>query len=80
MSLSSSYGVADGRPVLEAGRPGIDPSARAIGGRGPWPGTSLTLAEVGYTEVIARSVMPDQASAMASIERLAEVRVRVADA
>ncbi len=38
------------------------------------------MAELGYTDLIARNIMPDQASAMASIERLAEVRERVADA
>ena len=67
-------------PLVEAGRRGPGPSARAIGGPETVARYLTDLAEVGYTDVIARSVMPDQAGAMASIERLAEVRERVADA
>ena len=38
------------------------------------------LAEAGYTDVIVRQMMPDQALALASISRLGEVRERVAEA
>ncbi len=71
---------ATAAPVLEAGYRGMDPSALVIGGPETVAKHFTDLAEVGYTDVIARNIMPDQASAMASIERLAEVRERVADA
>ncbi len=62
------------RPVVEGGYRGMDPSALAIGSPETVAANFRALGEVGYTDVIVRNLMPAQEHAIASIQRLAEVR------
>ena len=80
VGTSDEEAAATTGPILEGGYRGMDPSALAIGSPETVAAHFATLAESGYTDVIVRSVVTDQPSALASISRLAEVRERVAEA
>lgn len=67
------------RPVIEGGYRGFDPSATIAGTVEQVVIALRPFAEMGYTDVIARQLVEDQGAAVASIERLAEVRRIIAD-
>lgn len=67
------------RPVLEAGYRGFDPEAPIAGTVEQVAASLRRYAELGYTHAVVRQLVDDQAAAVASIERLAEVKRLVAD-
>jgi alkanesulfonate monooxygenase SsuD/methylene tetrahydromethanopterin reductase-like flavin-dependent oxidoreductase (luciferase family) len=67
-------------PVIRGGYRGFRPEAFVVGSPEQVAGHFRTLAAMGYTDVIVRQLAADQREAVASIERLAEVRTLVADA
>ena len=74
---SARAAVAD---VLEHGYRGFDPETLVIGGPETVASNFRALAEVGYTDIIARNISRDQSVALGTIRWLGEVRERVADA
>lgn len=68
------------RPVIDGGYRGFDPSALVSGTAEQVADALRPFAELGYTDVLARQLVDDQGAAVASIERLAEVRKLIADA
>ena len=66
------------KAVVEGGYRGIDPSALTIGSPETVAANFRELEEAGYTDVIVRNLMPTQEHAVASIQRLAEVRASLA--
>ena len=65
-------------PVIRAGYRGFPPEACTYGDAERWPSASRVLPTLGYTDVIVRQLADDQADALASIERLADVRALLA--
>jgi alkanesulfonate monooxygenase SsuD/methylene tetrahydromethanopterin reductase-like flavin-dependent oxidoreductase (luciferase family) len=61
-------------PVVEAGYRGFAPDAVVIGGQERVAAAFDQLDEMGYDEVLVRNLVPDQAMARGSIERLRGVR------
>jgi alkanesulfonate monooxygenase SsuD/methylene tetrahydromethanopterin reductase-like flavin-dependent oxidoreductase (luciferase family) len=61
-------------PLLTAGYRGIDTSALAVGTVSRVVDLLGAYADLGFTDVIARQIASDQTDALASYERLAEVR------
>jgi alkanesulfonate monooxygenase SsuD/methylene tetrahydromethanopterin reductase-like flavin-dependent oxidoreductase (luciferase family) len=68
---------ATGGPVVDAGYRGFPPGATVVGGPEAVAESFARLAEMGYSDVIVRNLVPDPDAAVASIERLAEVRALV---
>ena len=66
------------KTVVDGGYRGMDPSALAIGSPETVAKNFRALEDAGYSDVIVRNLMPDQDHAVASIQRLAEVRASVA--
>lgn len=67
------------RPVIEGGYRGFDPTA-PIAGTAEQVATELRrYGEMGFTDAVVRQLVDDQGAALASLERLAEVRRLVAD-
>lgn len=66
--------------VIEHGYRGFDPETLVIGGPERVAETFRSLAEVGYTDIIARNISRDQSVALETMRWLGEVRERVADA
>jgi alkanesulfonate monooxygenase SsuD/methylene tetrahydromethanopterin reductase-like flavin-dependent oxidoreductase (luciferase family) len=56
---------------------GMDPSALAIGTPDEVAAYFRRLGELGFTDVIIRQLAPDQTDAVASMQRLREVRLAV---
>lgn len=67
-------------PIVEAGYRGFDPSATIYGSPDEVATAFRELAGMGYTDVIVRNLVPDQAHALASLRRLREVREAVRSA
>ncbi len=67
--------VAD--PVLATGYRGFDPAACVVGGPERVAERLAGYAAMGYTDVIARHLAPEQRDVLASLGRLAEVRTAV---
>ena len=65
--------AATARAVADGYR-GIDPEALVIGAPERVAERFLELAGMGFTDVIVRNMLPDQAACLRSIERLARVR------
>lgn len=63
--------------IVDAGYRGFDPSALIYGSVDTVARAFEELAEMGYTEVLTRNLVPDQSHALRSIERLGRVRERV---
>ena len=76
---SDAEAAATAGPILEAGYRGFAPSAIVAGGPQAVAESFRDLARMGYSDVIVRNLVADQTKALGSIERLAEVRKRVAD-
>jgi alkanesulfonate monooxygenase SsuD/methylene tetrahydromethanopterin reductase-like flavin-dependent oxidoreductase (luciferase family) len=66
------------RPLDETGYRGFDLSALVTGTIEQVAERFIALGEAGFDEIVVRQLAPDQADALASIERLAEVRRLVA--
>ena len=58
----------------------FDPGALVIGGPEAAADAFRALADVGFTDIIARNISPDQSVAIDTIRWLGEVRERVAGA
>ena len=67
-----------GGAVVEAGYRGFPRDATIVGDVAAVADAFHALGEMGYTDVIVRNLVSDQKAALASIERLAAVRERVA--
>jgi alkanesulfonate monooxygenase SsuD/methylene tetrahydromethanopterin reductase-like flavin-dependent oxidoreductase (luciferase family) len=65
------------RPLIEAGYRGFAPDAVVLGSVERVAAAFAELAEMGYDEVLVRSLVSDQRKAHASLERLREVRERL---
>lgn len=61
-------------PVVEAGYRGLSPEALVVGSPAQVASAFAQLAEMGYDDVLVRNLVPDPDEAVASIERLEEVR------
>jgi alkanesulfonate monooxygenase SsuD/methylene tetrahydromethanopterin reductase-like flavin-dependent oxidoreductase (luciferase family) len=61
--------------VLARGYRGFDRSALVVGSPRTVSERFRDLEEMGYTDVLIRNLVPDQAHALASIERLVDVRI-----
>ena len=65
-------------PLVEKGYRGFDPAALVSGTVDEVVGQLQPYAEAGFTDVIVRQLAQDQGDALASLERLAEVRQHLA--
>lgn len=79
IGASDSEAAETAERVTGAGYRGFDPEALVIGGVETAAQRFGELAEMGYTDVIVRNAMPDQRSALGSIERLGRVREMIAE-
>lgn len=61
-------------PHVEAGYRGFPPEALLVGSAAEVADELASFAELGYTDVIVRSISADQGDALATIERLARVK------
>ncbi len=68
----------DMAPLIARGYRGMDPDALVIGDIASVTDEFARLGELGYDHVLVRNMTPDQAQALATIERLGEVRQRLA--
>lgn len=68
------------RPVVEAGYRGFDPDALVVGTVPEVAEQLRRYGELGFTDVLVRQLVDDQAAALASLERISEVKQLVADA
>ncbi len=67
-------------PIIDGGyRGGFDPEWLTYGSPETVAGVFENYARMGYTDIITRNLVQDQEHALASIERLGEVRERVRD-
>lgn len=67
-------------PVVASGYRGMDPAALVTGTVSQVVDQLGRLGDLGFTDVIVRQLAPDQSDALASIERLADVRAGLAAA
>jgi alkanesulfonate monooxygenase SsuD/methylene tetrahydromethanopterin reductase-like flavin-dependent oxidoreductase (luciferase family) len=67
-------------PIVTAGHRGFPPEACTYGSVEEVAERIRELGAMGFTDIIVRQLADEQADALASIERLGEVRARVADA
>lgn len=67
-------------PVVAAGYRGLDPEVLIVGSPERVADEFRKLAQLGFTDVLIRQLADDQGEVLASFERLAEVRMLVADA
>lgn len=77
---SAAEADATGGSVVRGGYRGLPPEATVVGDVEAVAKAFRDLAAMGYSDVIARSLVPDQRSALASIARLGEVRARLIEA
>ncbi len=66
------------RPYVERGYRGFDPEALVMGDATAVADQLAAYAELGFTDVLVRNITADQAQALATIERLAQVRETLA--
>ena len=66
-------------PLVAAGHRGFPPDAPLVGDVEAVAEACRELGEQGYEQVLFRNLVPDPARAVACIERLGEVRARLAD-
>jgi alkanesulfonate monooxygenase SsuD/methylene tetrahydromethanopterin reductase-like flavin-dependent oxidoreductase (luciferase family) len=74
---SDDEALRTARPVVEAGYRGFAPDALVFGSVERVAAAFAELAEMGYDEVLVRSLVSNQPKARASIERLRAVRERL---
>jgi len=65
---------ATGGPIVAAGYRGFPPDATIIGDAASVADAFREYAQMGFSDVIVRNLVPDQAKALASIARLAKVK------
>ncbi len=65
-------------PYIERRYRGFDPAALVIGDVSEVSDRLATYADLGFTDVLIRNITSDQGQALATIERLAQVRERLA--
>jgi alkanesulfonate monooxygenase SsuD/methylene tetrahydromethanopterin reductase-like flavin-dependent oxidoreductase (luciferase family) len=65
-------------PVVDSGYRGMDPAALVTGTVEEVVDRIGALDELGFTDVIVRQLAPDQTDAVASLERLGDVRAAIA--
>jgi alkanesulfonate monooxygenase SsuD/methylene tetrahydromethanopterin reductase-like flavin-dependent oxidoreductase (luciferase family) len=65
------------QPYLDAGYRGMRPDALAVGSPAEIADQFAAFREMGFTDICVRNIVSDQSLALASIERLAEVRERL---
>ena len=75
---SSDEARATAIPVVEQGYRGFDPRALVVGSVEEVAERFDGLYRAGYQEILVRSLVPDQRAAVASLERLGEVKEMVA--
>lgn len=63
--------------IAAKGSLGIPPEATIIGDVESVAQAFNQLAEMGFTDVIVRNLVPDQAEALATIQRLAQVKMLI---
>lgn len=68
---------ATGGTIVRSGYRGLPPGATVVGDVEQVTAAFRHLAAMGYTDVIVRNLVSDQPAALASIERLTEVRRRI---
>ena len=66
--------VAIGNDIAAKGGRGIPPEATIIGDAESVAQAFNELAEMGFTDVIVRNLVPDQAESLATIAKLAQVK------
>ena len=76
---SAAEAEATGGPLVEGGYRGFPPEALIVGDQEQVATSFAELAQIGYTDVIVRNLVPDPDKAVASTERLAGVRDLVKD-
>ena len=74
MGSDDAEAASTSAAVVSAGYRGFDPDALVIGGAERTAERFRELGEMGYTDVIVRNLVSDQAAALRCIERLARVR------
>jgi alkanesulfonate monooxygenase SsuD/methylene tetrahydromethanopterin reductase-like flavin-dependent oxidoreductase (luciferase family) len=74
---TAAEAAATGEQVLGGGYRGFSPEAAIIGDVDRVAKAFTALAELGYTDILIRNLVPDQAKALATIARLAQVKERV---
>lgn len=78
VGVDSDEAASTGGAVVTAGYRGFAPDVPIVGDVETVAEAFLELAEMGYTDVIVRNLVGDQRAALGCIERLAEVRERIA--
>jgi hypothetical protein len=66
--------AATGGQVVAAGYRGFSPEATIVGDVEAVAQAFTGLAQLGFTDVLIRNLVPDQSKALASIARLAQVK------
>lgn len=61
-------------PILDAGYRGMPRHVTMVGGAGAIAEQMRRYLDLGFSDIIVRNLVADQAHAVASIERLAEVK------
>ena len=79
VGASDAEAAATTRAIVERGHRGFGSDALVIGGPASVAAAFKELAAIGYTDVIVRNIVGDQALALDCLRRLGEVRERVAD-
>lgn len=77
VGANAAEATATSGPVIAAGYRGFAPEATIIGDATAVADAFLTLGRMGFTHILVRNLMPSQAQALASIERLVEVKALV---
>lgn len=74
---SAAEAEATGGSIVAAGYRGFPPGATVVGDVEQVANHFAQLGQLGYSDIIVRNLVPDQAKALACIERLAEVKARL---
>lgn len=77
VGANADEAVATAGPIIAAGYRGFAPDATIIGDVTAVADAFLTLGQMGFTHILVRNLVPIQAHALASIERLVRVKVLV---
>lgn len=79
IGVSADEARATGGPIVAAGHRGFPAEAALVGDVETVAAGFRQLGEQGYEHVLARNLVPDQAQALGSIERLAAVKALLRD-
>ena len=78
VGTSRTEAISTMRPYLDQGYRGFEPDALVIGDVAEVTDGLAAYAELGFSDVLIRNISRDQDQALGTIERLAEVRQRLA--